>query len=276
MTKKRPASHGSTLEVDVDGEESMSWDGTADADNSFEFLRDDDECYMACDDKLPKFDNLEISNAFEKGVKRKHRKKYHFRHKHKGHTFAGSNAVDFLIEEGYASDRNHALNMGRQLAYDFGLFRHTTNDFDLEDKKNLFYVFTPPNQRVMGPAEYLPYSLNKIADAFEEGVVVGPNVYNSRKFKASFVGSNAVTFLVSSQMAKTRQDAVRIGQLLIKRFGMFEHVARQHKFKDKHKLYRFVPKKQRIQYCNNNHQDSIPIEETAQLFRERIFRFKRR
>jgi len=242
----------------------MWWDETADAESRSGFLREDE--YSACDNKVPKLDELSnLCNAFEKGVKRKHRK-YHLRSRCRS-LFSGSHAVDFLVDNGYATNREHAVMIGRTMAYEFAMFNHTTNDFDLEDKGNLLYEFTPLDQRVTvttaEESRRFSCSLSAIADAFEEGVPIGNNVC-----KKSFKGSDAVSFLVSSGMAKTRQDAVRIGQLLEEKYGIFHSVANEHKFKDKHLLYQLVPRKHRIKDCRIDYGDSIPIEEAAYLFRE--------
>ncbi|KAL7537084.1 hypothetical protein ACHAXR_007576, partial [Thalassiosira sp. AJA248-18] len=250
--------------VDDEEESIKSWDGMADADNSFEFLSYD-EC-SACDSATPGFEALEhICNKFEHGIVT-HRK-HHMRRKGKGLVFSGSDAVSFLVDNGYApkQSRGQALVIGRKLAYEFALFHHETHDFDLEDEQNLFYVFTPPGQRVINPVaepHEFSKSLHAIADAFEEGVVAGSNMYKNRTFKNTFVGSDAVTFLVSSQMARTRQDAVRIGQLLMEKYGMFQHVARKHRFKDRSLLYRFIPQKLHVSKA------AVPIEEMAQHFIE--------
>ena len=93
------------------------------------------------------------------------------------------------------------------LSYEFALFTHVTKDYDLEDESHL-YKFIPRDQREIFPSGQAgcQYSMKYIAEAFEEGIEVSKN---------TFVGRDAVTFLVTSNMAKTRQDAVRIGQILL-------------------------------------------------------------
>lgn len=256
----------------VNNGKSMSWDGTADADNSLEFLLDGcSSLFEGEQQQLPELDELRhICEIFEKGVKVTCRK-YYRRLKLGGGSsiFTGSDAVSFLVDNRFANSREKALRIGRMMAYEFALFRHETNDYDLEDANGLFYKFIPPDQRVINsPLEsHGLATLNTIADAFEEGVVVGPNVHKNRTFKNTFIGSSAVTFLVSSQLAKTRQDAVRIGQLIMEERGLFQHVGKKHKFKDKHLLYRFVrPHERHLQECISNYRDAIPIEETAEHF----------
>lgn len=265
--------------------DNMSWDGSIDADNSnsFEWLLDESQhTYTACGDAVAVETSCSTSNnnasfkeisrickAFERGVKI-HRK-YNLRHKGGGRVFAGYDAVTFLVDRGYATSREQGLLLGRELAVSHALFNHETHDFDLEDDKRLYYVFTPLKKRYINrEVELSATSIPAIADAFEEGLVAGTNVYKSRSFKNTFVGREAVTFLVSSQLAKTRQDAARIGQVLMES-GLFQHVnitKKPPKFKDKHVLYRFVPQKLRAvhQDCRAMNKDTMPIEVLAQHF----------
>ena len=243
---RRIVSHGSsTVVVDDDCDSNMSWDGT-------DHVVDNNSL---SEDGVPgSYELMQICDAFERGVKMT-RRKQHLRHKH--HVFTGYAAIDFLVNNGYAKSREQALKIGRLMAYDYALYRHETNDFDLEDNKNLYYVFTTPSQRIIHSAEYSSYSLNDMLETFEEGILV-----DSQK---RFEGCAAVDYLVNNRCAKTRQDAVRIGQLLMDA-GLFEHIARKHKFKDKNVLYQLVtqkPHKQQIQDCHNI-SCPIPIEEVAQ------------
>lgn len=57
-------------------------------------------------------------------------------------------------------------------------------------------------------------------------------------YKKCFIGSEAVDLLVSHEIAADREDAVRIGDLLLNE-GMFHHVLKEHSFKDEKLFYRF-------------------------------------
>ena len=204
--------HAPSVEKDdssaFDGDDFMSWDDTIGAENSRDF--DTSELEEICD-------------AFEKGVKVTHRRMSHTLRHHIDYVFTGSDAVTFLVDHGYASSRGKALQIGRKLAYEFGLFNHVTRDYDLEDE-NYFYCFTSSDQRVArgesrsetaSGSEIYPLGmtddqgsscgLKYIADAFEEGVEVKSNIFRARTYKNTFVGSDAVTFLVNSRLAKSRQ-----------------------------------------------------------------------
>ncbi|KAL7499901.1 hypothetical protein ACHAWT_008035 [Skeletonema menzelii] len=202
-----------------------------------------------------------IRDEFEAGV-RVTRRKHYLRGGTIQYVFTGHDAVDFLLDHGYGNTRENALTLGRMLAYEFALFTHVTNDYDLEDENHL-YKFIPSDQRKIFPCGQsgCPYSMRYIAEAFEEGIEVN---------KRSFLGRDAVTFLVTSNLARTRQDAVRIGQILLQEFGLFRHVTNKHTFKDKRFTYKFVPQKQRTQVNNIVCQESISVEELAKRFKEAV------
>ncbi|CAB9508980.1 DEP [Seminavis robusta] len=60
--------------------------------------------------------------------------------KHKN-CFAGSDAVDQMLEAGLASSRSEAIALGKALMKNFALFRHVTGGHNFKDRDNLFYRF---------------------------------------------------------------------------------------------------------------------------------------
>ncbi|EJK62952.1 hypothetical protein THAOC_16419 [Thalassiosira oceanica] len=179
---------------------------------------------------------------------------------------AGAAACTFLVEEKYASTREHALQIGRALACEFDLFVHEKNDFILEDSDKIKYKFIPAEKRVTN-AIVEDLSSSSISDVFQEGLSTKTNVYKHRSYKRSFWGDDAVTFLCESNMAKSRQDGVRVAQMLIDKYGLFQHVERKHKiFKDKRELYRFLPRTNRTS-DSEAFRETIPIEEWALRFK---------
>ncbi|KAL3803875.1 hypothetical protein HJC23_004037 [Cyclotella cryptica] len=214
-----------------------------------------------------------ISDDFEAGVKL--REKKHPLRLRPDFLFSGSDAVTFLVDHGYAASRKIGVEIGRRLAYEFALFEHVTMDHDLEDKNDLFYRFTPLEKRQVvelceeASSKGGEYNIDYIADVFEEGVEVGHNVYHYRSYKDTFVGRDAVSFLVNARLARTRQDAVRVGNLLFER-GIFKHCCNDHPLKDKFLFYRFVPRKQRVQEQKPSLKDTMPVEALAMRFRELV------
>jgi hypothetical protein len=79
----------------------------------------------------------EIAAQFRGGVEvktlRYHLKTYH-------NAFTGKDAVDFLVNEGFASSRTHAVTIGRRLAKELKVFDHVTGKHEFKDE-GLYYVF---------------------------------------------------------------------------------------------------------------------------------------
>ena len=74
--------------------------------------------------------------------------------------------------------------------------------------------------------------LLQVANEFEMGVQVGTNRYHGKSYKQTFVGNDAVDFIIRSRYATSRQDAVIIGNALMTEFNLFQHVSKQHDFKE--------------------------------------------
>ena len=74
-----------------------------------------------------------------------------------------------------------------------------------------------------------------------KGVQVKNRKYRFKTYKRCFVGSEAVDFMVQSGWAKSREQAVLIGQMLQKEFKLFEHVVEpdRHHFQDAYLFFRF-------------------------------------
>jgi pyruvate/2-oxoglutarate dehydrogenase complex dihydrolipoamide dehydrogenase (E3) component len=98
----------------------------------------------------------------------------------------------------------------------------------------------------LGPSASAPV-VEQLADleaAFRAGVPVGDRKHLIFTFKSCFVGSEAVDWLVATRRAGSREDAVRIGQAMVEN-GVFEHVRRDHPFRDANLFYEFVDCKKR-------------------------------
>ena len=63
--------------------------------------------------------------------------------------------------------------------------------------------------------------------------------FRLKTYPSCFVGAEAVDYMVTSKIAESRQDAVRIGKALAREFFLFEHVTKEHLFEDKYLFYRF-------------------------------------
>jgi hypothetical protein len=69
--------------------------------------------------------------------------------------------------------------------------------------------------------------LDAIVFAFVTGVEAKTNRYRGKAYKKTFVGTDAVAFL-ASYLGVKRSAALQIGNLLMSRFNLFEHVTKDH------------------------------------------------
>mmetsp|Transcript_13448 Transcript_13448/g.25308 ORF Transcript_13448/g.25308 Transcript_13448/m.25308 type:complete len:1223 (+) Transcript_13448:3-3671(+) len=81
--------------------------------------------------------------------------------------------------------------------------------------------------------------LKAAADQFRSGISAQTHLFHFRRFVNTFVGQEAVTFMVKSNMAPTREFAVRLGQALMSDSKLFAAVDNSSDFKDGYFLYRY-------------------------------------
>lgn len=91
----------------------------------------------------------------------------------------------------------------------------------------------------------LQRNLDEIAVNFRSSIDLQDRRYRLKTFKKCFIGSEAVDFMVASQMANSREDAVQLGKALATEFFLFEHVTRDHEFMDDYKFYHFISETER-------------------------------
>lgn len=84
-------------------------------------------------------------------------------------------------------------------------------------------------------------NIDEVAEIFKKHVEVKQRHHLLTDYEDCFTGSDACTVLVEKGMASSRKDAVQLGRRLASECHLFEHVTRQHPFKDsKDKLYHFL------------------------------------
>jgi len=82
--------------------------------------------------------------------------------------------------------------------------------------------------------------LKDIASRFRAGVDIKDRKYRLTTFQQCFVGKEAVDFMVRGGLSATREEAVLLGQSIMTELSLFEHVTRDHQFKDDYLFYHFV------------------------------------
>lgn len=178
----------------------------------------------------------EIAEALKQNLDVKTRRYYHKVYKD---CFLGSDAVSYLVEAGYAPDRSSAVELGRDLANFCHLFEHVERDHELKDEE-LFYrfLYTEDNSPIL---DLDTDALRPLARQLVNDLKVSSHRYRLRVYKDTFSGEEAVSFMVSSGMAATKEEAVALGKQLQSTFNLFEHVTRDHGFENKFLFYRFIP-----------------------------------
>lgn len=164
---------------------------------------------------------------------------YRGRRKVYENAFVGREAVDFIVGHGLAKDRVEAVGLGRAMAREFDLFEHIKKDHDFKDAKHHYQFCYEGEVRPLEDIELDKVRLSEIARAFVSSVKVKEHRKNLLVFKKTFVGTEAVDFLVRSYVASTRKEAVQIGRAITKEFNLFDHVTQDRKFEDSDALFFF-------------------------------------
>lgn len=163
----------------------------------------------------------------------------YYRLKKHDNTFVGRDAVDFILNKGFACTREDAVFLGQRLQKELKLFHHVSWDHKLKDG-NFLYRFTDVTKKSgLAFPRITSVELLKIAEAFEGNVKVSTHFHHFMTYTRTFVGSEAVDYLVNSGFAHCRNHAVFLGQRLLEDLKLFHHVAHAHQFKDANLFYRF-------------------------------------
>ncbi|KJE92479.1 hypothetical protein CAOG_08700 [Capsaspora owczarzaki ATCC 30864] len=91
----------------------------------------------------------------------------------------------------------------------------------------------------LSPADELRQSLDILAARMMSSLEVKDRKFLLRTYKDCFVGTEAVDWLLSRGVAEDEEDAVRIGNLMIKN-NLFQHVTLDHLFKNENLFYRYT------------------------------------
>ena len=191
--------------------------------------------------------------------------RYHFK-VYRG-TFVGREAVDYLILAGYARTREEAVALGREVCEELNLFEHVCRDHEFKDAF-LFYRFIDPSLRRnpknrgfarrgsgdsssrqgsaidMNPtddkvADWPIEKLTQIVTQLRNNLVTKDRKYRLKTYARCFVASQAVDFMVGSEIVDKRADAVKLGLRLQKELGAFHHVRYDHDFEDEYLFFQW-------------------------------------
>jgi len=82
----------------------------------------------------------QVMRTFQKGVQLQNRT-YHLRTY--ANVFVGSEAIDFLLEQNFAANRQQALELGRRLQDQYKLFVHVTGEHQFKDEYIFYRMLVP-------------------------------------------------------------------------------------------------------------------------------------
>jgi hypothetical protein len=166
--------------------------------------------------------------------------------------FVGSEAVDAIVYNGLAGSRREAVQLGRSLARELGLFRHVTPGDHAFCDDFLFFRYNTGDDastnsslnhslHSLGVSDLSPRPKSELArqaDAFKFCLDIQDRKYRMFTYKSSFIGSEAVDALVLSKVVKTRKEAVALGRKLENELRLLKHVTGDYPFSDEPFIYR--------------------------------------
>jgi hypothetical protein len=160
--------------------------------------------------------------------------------------FFGREAVDALVYNGLAKSRHDAVELARTMAKGLMLFRNETGKHTFGDDLHCYRFNggndlnsgsgwdTEEGKRIIESSDILKPSrlLAEQAEAFREGVDIRDRKYHMKTLKSCFIGSEAVDVLFFSGIAKSRREAIQIGQKLEKELRWFHSIMGEQQFND--------------------------------------------
>jgi predicted ATPase len=191
----------------------------------------------------------QIGNLLKRGLWVKDRS---YRLKSYPKCFIASHAVDYMVKEGFCTSREEAVELGKELQNELGLWHHVCNDHEFEDKY-LFFRYSTTNfdssrdddalsfksGSSLGGSHVSDMPISDIASKLFRGLNVKDRFYKMKKYRNCFVGSEAVDFMVQAKLASSREDALALGKELMETYDLFYHVKLAHHFEDEYIFYRF-------------------------------------
>jgi hypothetical protein len=176
--------------------------------------------------------------------------------------FVASEAVDFMVDSGWATSREDAIRIGVELQMEFNMFEHVVDpEKHMFKDEPLFFKFNTGDmsetstennsttksldsddgfpQEGSDRATYL--GLIVMQEILREGI---PLKYNFTIDKECFTANSAVDFMVSTGLASSREDAADIGLALERQYGCLRNVKGDEKFADAKIYYGFEGNKE--------------------------------
>lgn len=153
--------------------------------------------------------------------------------------FIGSEAVDVMMKNWNVKDRKECVKIGEKFI-EYRWVYHVALDHNFKDAY-LFYSVTTrePSLKDIQKKDIKGLSTSELFLQFKERVIVKDRTYRFKIYPDCFIGSEAVSVMMSLWDLENRSKAVEIGKGFLAQ-GFFHHVNFDHNFKDENLFYRFA------------------------------------
>jgi len=176
---------------------------------------------------------FEMASHQKTGIERKVRI---YRLRNHRDSFYGSDAVDWFMAR-LSLDREEGVAIGEALMHR-GLIQHVLRCEPFQDSKNSLYRLAEITDRQTLQELCMEGKLTYLVDMMRWGVNITTRRWRHKTYEKAFLGNEAVDWLIKTLNLPDRQQATRLGQILLDRC-IFHHVTFSDTFADKPALYRF-------------------------------------
>lgn len=156
--------------------------------------------------------------------------------------FVASEAIDYMVNEGLAKSREHAVSLGVALQTKRKFWNHVVDDHIFSDTYLFFRLTRDDEQKELVSSAvnnmFDQSTLDVLAIKLLEGLEIKERTFRFRKYKKCFVASEAVDYMVTKGLAKSRGEAVLMGVALQKELKFWHHVVDNHRFADEYLFFR--------------------------------------
>ena len=155
--------------------------------------------------------------------------------------FVTSHAVDFMVDQGLAKSRSHAVALGVALQTKQKFWHHVVDDLLFQDDYLFFRLGRDDDGTGCDFFQVMDWdrpTLESLANQLLEGLVIKDRTFRLRKYKKCFITSEAVDYMVAQGIAKSRAEAVVLGTAFQKELNLWHHVVENHVFSDDYLFFR--------------------------------------
>lgn len=163
-----------------------------------------------------------------------------FHHVHWDHRLLKDDYIFYRFTDDFCiSQSGNSTQSATQLSMENSTRSSTTTSSDGNPNQLLENSHTTLSTDSSAGRKQRERNLERLAVEFKSEIFVGKHIYHFKTYKDTFIGEEAVDKMIAMRMAKTRTEAVFLGQRLLEELNLFHHVNFKHTFKDANLFYRF-------------------------------------